>query len=43
MLLIVIEPQFSYLKSGATEAWEQAELDEDSQKVQASSYEISEY
>ena len=33
VLLMVIEPQFSDLKSGATEAWEQAELDEDSQKV----------
>lgn len=43
MLLIVIVPQFSYLRSGVTEAWEQGELDEDSQKLQASSYEISKY
>ena len=43
MLLIVIAPQFSYLKSGVTEAWEQGEFEEDSQKVQASSYEISKY
>ena len=43
MLLIGIAPQFSYLKSGVTEAWEQGEFEEDSQKVQASGYEISKY
>ena len=43
MLLIGIAPQFSYLKSGVTEAWEQGEFEADSHKVQASGYEISKY